>query len=357
MCKRRKLRAALASTTSPPPTSVIEMRTTFRRRLTKFRQFQAQYQPEVLSIVPPPSQSASPTDPDINVIQDTPLLLPSSLPPEHLLDCSRRLVKMEAELRIGQCRDSLTQLRINLTAQARLLKHKYVNVRHQIPNTRSGRLLIRVNGKIEACAIKYRHAFETLQVLDPSNSFGWRSEFLELKPQDVRGMAQPELPSAPTQERAEELFARTLLNGRAVPEGNRTVSWIWRGSLQDDSGNSDGEAEYGEGLSLYLYCVFTIIDDKQNFDSSGPRHEHDRPAGRRRWRFSWRRCGGFSSSSSGSRIIGSERVIPNPSPCYPPAHFSSRAYAHTLRDRPRFSMRFASTFWAFGVASRSRGNT
>jgi hypothetical protein len=34
---------------------------------------------------------------------------------------------METELRIGQCRDSLAQLRTKLNAQARLLKHKYIS--------------------------------------------------------------------------------------------------------------------------------------------------------------------------------------------------------------------------------------
>ena len=77
------------------------------------------------------------TDVDVDTIQDTPLYLPSSLPPETLSACSKRLVSMETELRIGQCRDSLVQLRTKLNAQARLLKYKYVHVRHQAPNTRS----------------------------------------------------------------------------------------------------------------------------------------------------------------------------------------------------------------------------
>jgi len=262
MCPRRKLKVTLASTTSPLlPTSVVEMRTAFRRRLAKFRQLQAHYQPEVSPLLPQPSPSVS-TDPDADAVQNIPLLLPSSLPPEHLSRCSKRLVSMEMELRIGQCRDSLSQLRTNLTAQTRLLKHKYVNVRHQVPNTRSRDLLNRVSGKIEACAVKYRHSFKMLQALDPSESSTWRSEFLELRPQDVRGMAQPELPSAPTQERAKELHARSLLNGRVVPEGSRTISWIWRSSLKDNSGDSDGAIEYSEGSLLHLCCDFVVTDDE-----------------------------------------------------------------------------------------------
>ena len=210
----------------------------------KFRQLQVQYQPEAIPLL---SQlPASSADPD--VIHDTPLYLPSSLPPEIMGKCSKRLVSMEAELWIGQCRDSLAQLRTKLNAQARLLKHKYINVRHQAPNTRAQTLLKRVNAKIETITAKYRHAFTMLQALDSHGESEWRSEFFELGNQDVRGLSQPELPSAPTQERAEELQARSLLPNDVVPEGNRTVSWIWWGSIKGGLDGQDKRDEYGEGL-------------------------------------------------------------------------------------------------------------
>ena len=248
---RRKLTSMPVSATSPlPPTSVVEKRTFFRRCLAKFRQLQARYQPEVAPLLAQLSTNIPVASLDTESIRDIPLLLPSSLPPDTRCKCSKRLISMEKELRIGQCRDSLSQLQTNLTAQARLLKHKYVNVRHQGPNTRSHDLLNRVKKKIDASAAKYNHAREMLQVLDSSDRPEWRSEFLELRPQDIRCMAQAELPDAPTQERAKERQTRTLLNGNVIPEGNRTVSWIWRGSLKDDSGGHAGQKEYGEGLLL-----------------------------------------------------------------------------------------------------------
>lgn len=225
------------------PTSVVELRTSFRRRFVKFRQLQTQYQPEVTSLLAQRSTAGT----DIDAIQDTPLYLPSSLPPEVLRECSKRLVSMETELRIGQCHDSLVQLRTKLTAQARLLKYKYIHVRHQAPNTRSKDLLKQVNFKIEVFSSKYRHAFTMLQALDPDGTSGWRLELLELRSQDVRGLSQAELPDAPTQERAEQLQARSLLKGKVVPEGNRTVSWIWRGSLGGGSEDPDARNELGEG--------------------------------------------------------------------------------------------------------------
>jgi hypothetical protein len=228
----------MSAKSDPLPTTVIELRTLFRRRLLKFRQLQTEYQPETVALLAHlPSTSQ---DPDS--IHETPLLLPSSLPPEVLSQCSPRLVSMESKLRIGQCRDSLTQLRTKLTAQARLLKYKFAHVRNQAPNTRSRNLLNRNTTKIDAIAAKYRHAFSMLCSLDPDGK--WTSEFQELGKQDVRCFAEAELPEASTEERQQELHARTLLNGGAEPEGNRRISWIWRGSLKD------GSEHLGEGTLL-----------------------------------------------------------------------------------------------------------
>ena len=230
----------LASTTSELlPTSVVEFRISFRRRLAKFRQLQARYQPETAFLL----AQLSAVDGDTDAIQDSPLYLPSSLPPEALSKCSKRLVSMETELRVAQCRDSLTQLRTQLGARARLYKHKFVHVCHQRPNTRSWNSIGRVDVKIEALTTKYRCAFSTLPTLDFHGKSGWHSEFLELRNQDVRALSEAELPNAPTQARAQQLQARSLLSGGVVPEGNQTVSWIWRGLLQDP----DAHEEFGEG--------------------------------------------------------------------------------------------------------------
>ena len=127
---------------------------------------------------------------------------------------------METELQVAQCHDSLTQLRTQLSAQARLSKYKFVHVRHQRPNTRSRNSIGRVDAKIEALATKYRRAFATLPTLDPHGKSRWRLEFLELKNQDVRALSEAELPDAPTQACAQQLQARSLLGGGGAPEGN-----------------------------------------------------------------------------------------------------------------------------------------
>ena len=246
ICTRRKLQSVLASVTSDLlPTSVVDLWTSFRRRLVKFRQAQVRHQPEVVRLLAQLPETGT----GIDAVQDIPLFLPSSLPRNVLVNCSKRLVSMEAELRISQCRDSLVQLRTKLTTQARLLKYKYIHVRHQASNTRSRNLINRVNAKIEATATKYRRAFTALNALDPEGKFGWRSELLELRSQDIRGISQAELPDAPTKERTKELQKRRLLNGKVAPKGNRTVSWVWRGSLMGSFEDQRESKEYGEGLN------------------------------------------------------------------------------------------------------------
>lgn len=243
---------------------------------------QMQFQPEVqplLCLLPL-------TNTDSDVIHDTLLYLPSSLPPDILAGCSRRLVLMETELRTGQCRDCLTQLRTRLNTQAHLLKHKYVNVRHQAPNTRSKELLNRTTTRINAITVKYHSALKSLQALDKDEEAGWRSEFLELGGDDLRSLSEPKLPSAPTRDRALEIQARSLLNGGALPEGTRTISWIWRGAIKgglvDNEGNGD-QSDYGEGSEITFPTVRLLITVCcQNFALSGQRLARGLQGGRKK---------------------------------------------------------------------------
>ena len=248
---RRKLQSAFVSNTSKLlPTSAIELRTSFHRCLIKFRQLQAQYQSEVTILL----AQLSTTDTDFDDIQNSPLYLPSSLPPEILTKSSEQLVSMETKLQIGQCCNSLAQICTKLNAKARLLKFKYVNIRHQAPNTHSQNSLNHINTKIGALAVKYHQAFTALKILDPHGTSGWRSDFLELRNQDIRGLSEAELPNAPTQAHAQQLQTRLLLNSGVMPEGNRTVSWIWRGSHIENPGDPDTQNEYGKGCGFHFLC-------------------------------------------------------------------------------------------------------
>ena len=239
---RRKLRGLINKCNgSDPSAEVVEQRIVFRDRLLKFRHLQRTFQPEVTLLLTAPPTSPSIVVSDDDDMQTTNLLLPSSLPPETLIRTSAKLVKMEKELRLGQCEDGLTQLRGHLHSQARLLKFKYVNVRHQVPNTRSRGLLDRVSAKISTSAEKYRAAYAALLALDPDPAAKWKSELRPLNPKDVRPMfsndpinTTTDLPS----DEDNEVPVHGLLRGGVIAEGSRTLSWIWIGTPNDTSSAS-----------------------------------------------------------------------------------------------------------------------
>ena len=156
---------------------------------------------------------------------------------------------MEKELRLGQCQDALSSLRLHLHSKSRLLKDKFVNVRHQGPHTKSRELVNRVSARISASADKYRAARSALDALDPDPVASWRHKLLILQAKDIRGMSESKLPDHPDPERAKAIQARTLLSGGVFPQGGQTLSWIWRGVPTAP----DGTAGYNEGLFIFFF--------------------------------------------------------------------------------------------------------
>ena len=160
---------------------------------------------------------------------------------------------MEKELRLSQCEDALSSLRLNLHSRSWMLKDKYVNVRHQGPNTRSRGLLNRVSARVSAYADKYRAARSALDSLDPDPKASWRNDLLILEAKDICGMSEPKPLDNPDPERANAIQARMLLNGGVFPEGNQTLSWIWRGMPTE----SEHVAGYNEGC--FHVSVFSPV--------------------------------------------------------------------------------------------------
>lgn len=126
-----------------------------------------------------------------------------------------------------------------------------MNVRHQGPNTKSRELLNRVATQISSAAEKYTAAYAALDVLDPDPAARWRTELLVLRAKDIRGVSEPSPLDHPDPERASALLERTLLGGGALPEGNRTTSWIWRGAPT----STDSVGGYNEGPSCSSWLI------------------------------------------------------------------------------------------------------
>ena len=205
------------------------------------------YQPELGGV------HLSPNDDVVGVS----LFLPSSLSHDIRSKCSPKLVTMEKYLRQAQCHDALSSLRLHLHSRSRILKDKYLNVRHQGPNTRSQGLLNRVSTRISTAADRYTTAYSALNALDTDPMAQWRTELLVLHIKDIRGLSEPSLPDHPDPERASAILARMLLSGGGFPEGNNTPSWIWRGAPT----SADAVSGYNECLcippqlsSVLTYC-------------------------------------------------------------------------------------------------------
>jgi len=239
---RRKLRVTISKYKDSNFTAeVIEERTALRNRLLKFRRLQRVFQPEVIPLLASQDALSSPdVQDDDNDLKNTSLYLPSSLQPDILAKTSPKLVWMERELRHGQCQDALTQLQNNLHAWAQILKDKYVNVRHQVPNTRSRSFLDHVTAKIDTSADKYRTAYAALITLDPDPNSEWRSELRPLHQQDLRSMSEANPVVGSSTQQSTAAANRGLLPGGIPPEGSRTISWIWWGALDDEVSSTPG---------------------------------------------------------------------------------------------------------------------
>ena len=147
---------------------------------------------------------------------------------------------MERDLRLGQCQDALSKLRHHLHSRARVLVDKYINVRHQVPNTRSRSLLDRITAKINTSADKYNAAYASLLVLDPDPNAKWRLELQPLSQDDIRSMSDADPLVGSTHKESTGSSHHSSLPGGIPSEGNRTLSWIWRGALNDDASSTPG---------------------------------------------------------------------------------------------------------------------
>jgi hypothetical protein len=183
-------------------------------------------------------------------VEDESLWLPSTIPPSNRdLLCTNNIAHIEAELRKGQCRDSLDKLRRQLHTKSHFVKHRNLDLRGQQANTRANSFLAQLNSKINAAAEKYRVARSALLELVGTSELDWEFQSLEAKdivaPVDtVSGVRST------TGIRGRTRSERDALHG--LGQGYQTTSWIWCASgvhdCEGDAGLNDGE------------CINTCID-------------------------------------------------------------------------------------------------
>jgi len=128
-----------------------------------------------------------------------------------------RLREVEAELRFARAKEVLDTLRRYLLVQVHYLKYTRSNVRGQRANTRSQSLLQRTASKIESTATQYCRTREAYQKLRGPGD--WEHELRLLTKQDIRPLKESHIAHED--------------GSKALGEGNKTVSWIWRASLSN----------------------------------------------------------------------------------------------------------------------------
>lgn len=167
-------------------------------------------------------------------------MLPSAFPPSV---SNARVQHYEAELRIGQAYDCLTDLRRHLRLRSYLLKRKDMYSRGVAQNTRANVAIQRAQKQINWAASKYRRVRGLLIALRPISLDlqarpSWQNDLLVLGDKDIRGLS-------------EGLFGDS--------EGSRTISWIWMStSHTTGTDNIENDEHLQEGMiplaSLDLRC-------------------------------------------------------------------------------------------------------
>ncbi|KAJ7025040.1 hypothetical protein C8F04DRAFT_968283 [Mycena alexandri] len=132
--------------------------------------------------------------------------------------CAVGLAEVEAELRMGEARDALEELRQGL--------------RTRTMTNRQG-VLRQINVKIHKAKLRYRYARHALTRLKEHG--GWERELRVLQDSDVRALNERALTEEEAAQRAgvqdyegiQEEGGIAAFGAVALGEGRRTLSWIW----------------------------------------------------------------------------------------------------------------------------------
>ncbi|KAJ7741395.1 hypothetical protein B0H16DRAFT_1464573 [Mycena metata] len=204
-------------------------------KIDKFRDLQKVYMPGAAAVI---AASEAHCDSDVPgpKAEKIKLFMPSEMPSnagDPLRGCVRGLLDMEAKLRIAQCGNALVKLRARLHAKRHFIMFRNEHVTGQIQSTKARTLIGQIGERVDACAVKYRHARASLIRLSGEAP----PEFRELRPQDVQLDGDAGESDAAARKKLAMISAgRGARAPRNAPGASRrTMSWIWTaaGALDD----------------------------------------------------------------------------------------------------------------------------
>ncbi|KAG2145301.1 uncharacterized protein EDB93DRAFT_1241161 [Suillus bovinus] len=192
-----------------------QRRITLQQQLARFRIIQRVYMVGIKGWIEEQDMNSS------EEVEDESLWLPLTLPPsDRDLLCTNNIAHIEAELRKGQCCDSLDKLHRQLHTKSHFVKHRNLNLRGQQANTCANSSLARLNSKINAATEKYCLAWSALLKLVGISELD--REFQSLEAKDI---------VAPV-DTVSGVRSTTGMRGRrdtlrGLGQGYQTTLWIW----------------------------------------------------------------------------------------------------------------------------------
>ncbi|KAJ7177592.1 hypothetical protein C8R46DRAFT_1212338 [Mycena filopes] len=205
-------------------------------KIAKFRALQNVYMPGAAAAIAA-SEAARDADAPAPKAERIKLFMPSQMPAsaDGLRGCVKGLLDMEAKLRVAQCNNSLVKLRARLHAKHHFIMFRNEHVTGQIQSTKARTLIGQIGERVEACAVKYRHARRSLITLSGE---AHAARFRELRPEDVQLDGDAGETDAAARKKLAMIGAgRGARAPRDAPGSSRRImSWIWTapGALDDE---------------------------------------------------------------------------------------------------------------------------
>ncbi|KAF7972068.1 hypothetical protein HWV62_19137 [Athelia sp. TMB] len=235
---------AKSQATSLQKAGFQDRRVTIRKKIVYFRSLQIHYMPGLGSVLEEPALLQD--DPDFSA-ESTRLFMPSELNEQNRARaCLPGVVDVECRIREAGLSDHLEQLRRHLRTRSHVNRWKLQNVKGQRKNTRARALQHRVDIKVHAAKMRYRHGRRAYLAL--AGAGPWTRRYRELLDEDCRALDERELTQKEKEERREKIRAGQRESGDTrdgiavtgvIGDTRRTPSWIWYNASAD---GDDGPA-------------------------------------------------------------------------------------------------------------------
>jgi hypothetical protein len=287
---RRRILAELKGLALVAPdweSRIQDRRLTLLTKLQKFRKLQAVFMPGVARLIEEEEEARDPDAPPPKA-EKIKLWMPNELEPaDRVAGCVRGLVENEAKLRVAQCQNTLVTLRSRLHSKRFFISFRYSNLAGQRQATKANTLQDLIGDRVDACAEKYRAGHAALLRLQ-GNSMDPR----------LRPLLQTDL-QLDGDDGESDLAAKKKLamigSGRgaraprmAPGSSKKVMSWIWTAQ----GGANEGEEALHNCESACCKRTLILMFFIQPYVSSGVARARASCAGRRRFGWCGRRCGG-----------------------------------------------------------------